>query len=41
MIDAVIEHAVYICQKSEKAVGLIATLPLSGREEVDGGKAES
>jgi hypothetical protein len=35
MVDAVIELAVHICQKAEQvAAGLIATLPLSGRQEV-------
>jgi hypothetical protein len=29
MVDAVIEHAVHICQKAEQAVGLIATLALT------------
>jgi hypothetical protein len=34
MVDAIIEHTVHICQKAEQAVGLIATLPLSGRQNL-------
>jgi hypothetical protein len=30
MVNAVIEHAVHICQKAEQVAGLIATLQISG-----------